>query len=666
MKFKNIFFCLIFTDYIVSVNIFRREKDVLFDRKLVLNEKNINKFGIYHKSFLPKKKISFNSNKQISHKENNNHLYVKIDGKRKLLSQKIYKNNIKKEQKSTIKKNPLEKKYNEKISSIKQLLAEDNEMLSKMKNNLFNNHNRKLKKGGPKKKDSGKDDNGGEGEGTEAQGAEGELEEEEEIEEEEEEEEEGEVKEEKVKEEEKLKEEQKVKEEEKLKEEKKVKEEKEIEKIVVNQKLKEEKISQEENLYNTSQLPEVTKKPQIDESINKSSQSELRPDELKENPFKDIEDTNQQNPIIIINQSIHQNMNKDIYNNHGQNQSLSPIQTSAHENGTPIVNEAKEEIQPVYYDQFGAVISNEENPQTKIVNGEQVIFAHELSKHPIIRYNYNKNGIFEEKNDIVTFQEIDTLVDLLNSINGIFQQYFLIMPKENELVAVKADNDDEKTALDKTLEVLNFYKKMRNFVNTIIYNRQQLINDIHFLQSRTDKLKATEDDMLEFYDLEHQYFRAKMGAALYEKKDPKFSAYFMNIHELTLGFETDLRKIIKEVYNLSKFNDFFQSVIDELGNTSQTVNILIVLDTIDKILMLLLRLYEFKSEIKLTIQTTQISLTNLKLYRRKIEIILDNVNKLTEFYKIDLAKIKDDQEQMKKNGSSIFYTFFVVIGILLI
>ena len=620
MNFKNIIFYLIFSNNVVSVNIFRREKDVFFDRKLVGIHSNRNKFGIYNKSFLPKKKVSINSTKQFKPlKENYNQMYLKIDGKRRLISSQNPKKVIQQDQQRSLeKKNILQKKYDIKILKIKKLLEEDNKMLSSMKNNMITNHNRKLAKKASSKKDT-----------AESGAVEGEVEEGEEAEEE-------------------------------------VVENKEVdEKGELNQNDKQIKITDtripQEPLKND--LPSLPKKKTND----KESEAPINSIQSKsEYPFKDINETNQENPILIINQPVHHTVNHTIHINNGQNQL---IQNQQHinnnqsqilnENGTPVVNEAKEVHEPVYYDQFGAVISNEENPQTKIVNGNQVIFAHQLAKHPLVRYNYNNNGILEEKNDVVTFQEIDTLVDLLNSINGIYQQYFLIMPKENELVDIKANSaENEKSTIDKTLEVLNFYKKMRTFVKTIVFNRKQLLDDIHFLQSRTDKLKATEDDMLEFYDLEHQYFRAKMGSALYEEKDPKFSTYFMSIHDLTLSFETDLKKVVKEVYNLSKFNNFFQAVITELGTSSQTVNILSILVTIDKVLMLLLRLYEFKSEIKLTIKTTQEALTNLKYYRMQIETVLNQVNKLTEYYRIDLKKIDD----AKKEGTGIFYTFFVAIG----
>ena len=208
---------------------------------------------------------------------------------------------------------------------------------------------------------------------------------------------------------------------------------------------------------------------------------------------------------------------------------------------------------------------------------------------------------------------------------------------------------------------------MRDFVNTIVYNREKLIADIKFLQSRVNKLKATEDDMLEFYGLEHQYYRSKMGASLYESQDPKFSNYFILIHELTLEFETDLKKIINEAYNLTKFNDFFQYVIDEIGTTSQSNNVLMVLDKIDTILMLLLRLYEFKSEIQTTIKNSQNAFGSLKLYRNKIVTILNEVDKLTEYYKIDLPKMLEDNKQKNKTESQgVLYSFCFVIGSLLV
>jgi hypothetical protein len=387
-------------------------------------------------------------------------------------------------------------------------------------------------------------------------------------------------------------------------------------------------------------------------------------------PFIPIHNnSNVKNPIVIINDP----PNKSIYEadeKEEEEQLKSNVvhKEDKHEENIPHVEELSEEHdpneeEPVLYDEYGAVVVNEDNPQTKIVDGDyEQIFSEDFTKYPNIQYDFQNSGRFEQKPDFVNFSEIDSLIELLNSISGIFTGYFELMPKEEEVETVEKGN--EKDMLEKTADVLKFYKKIRDFVDIIINNRKQLLEDIKYLQSRVDKLKASEEDMLIFYGLEHQYYKTKMGAALYEKDDPKFANYFISIHNITMDFETDLKKLISECYNLWRFNDFFQTVVDEIMSTSQTTNVMIILEKVDKILMLLLRIYEFKEEITLTINNSKEALSKVKKYRFDIEKILFEVDKLVQYYKTDLPNILANQNKGFLSFSStlvVFSTTFLLV-----
>lgn len=74
-----------------------------------------------------------------------------------------------------------------------------------------------------------------------------------------------------------------------------------------------------------------------------------------------------------------------------------------------------------------------------------------------------------------TLQEIDSVNDLLQSIAGMFETYYNLVPKTDELTKDKElAEEKEKKSLDlwdKTLNALKFYTKIRDFVKTIVNKR---------------------------------------------------------------------------------------------------------------------------------------------------------------------------------------------------
>lgn len=64
--------------------------------------------------------------------------------------------------------------------------------------------------------------------------------------------------------------------------------------------------------------------------------------------------------------------------------------------------------------------------------------------------------------------------------------------------------------------------------------------------------------MLNFYRQTEPYYQAKLKAAEYESKDSKFLIYYQNINDVSDDFNEEVQNLIREGYNIRKFNDFFE------------------------------------------------------------------------------------------------------------
>lgn len=158
--------------------------------------------------------------------------------------------------------------------------------------------------------------------------------------------------------------------------------------------------------------------------------------------------------------------------------------------------------------------------------------------------------------------------------------------------------------------------------------------------------------MLKFYALQGRYMNAKLAAASYEYKDGKFVFYYSEIHDLNDEFNSDVNNFARECYNIYKYHDFFENAIDEMFSLSNVANVLSVLKAIDSILMLTLRILEFKLSIDGMVQNAKTYLNNLKDYRFKIITQIEKIEQLTSYYSngLDIKKVEVQKSHVGIKG----------------
>ncbi len=295
-----------------------------------------------------------------------------------------------------------------------------------------------------------------------------------------------------------------------------------------------------------------------------------------------------------------------------------------------------------YFDQYGAVVTKKEDIEGLIRNGGTFL----SSDQDLVNYRFDGNKLGTDSHGDLSFSDVETLVELLSSVAGMYTHYFEIMPHDKTI-----NPDDKKDFWEKSLQILNFYKKISNFVRIVTMDRVNLMNDLNFLKTKIYKLKANEEDMLKFYGYEGKYYRSKIGSVIYQEKDPKFKDYFLEITTVTIEFNNGIRRVFRETFNLLKFNDYFEDSITRLSDFSNDNQIAMVLQKIDQVLMILLRLDELKEEIFLSVENIKTSLLNLQRYQIKIKEILERIENLIDYYKNGLDKIQPLKVQEEKKSS---------------
>ncbi len=77
--------------------------------------------------------------------------------------------------------------------------------------------------------------------------------------------------------------------------------------------------------------------------------------------------------------------------------------------------------------------------------------------------------------------------------------------------------------------------KIRTFLDLVINKRDQLIEDINFLEGKVHLLKMTKEDMIQFYSLETEYFKVQLKEVAY-RNDPRMVSYMKDLDKLSETF----------------------------------------------------------------------------------------------------------------------------------
>lgn len=234
----------------------------------------------------------------------------------------------------------------------------------------------------------------------------------------------------------------------------------------------------------------------------------------------------------------------------------------------------------------------------------------------------------------ISFEDIDTLIGLVSDINGIFNGIFKLLPSKEEIEEESSSKLGKiNSALDKAYDILRFYSRLRSFVNTVVYERHLIVQDLQLLRSKVDFLQTDEEDMLRFYALERQHLKVKTRGLMFDY-DPKIKMFMKNIDGISVQFGSDVKTILRTVFKLEKAIVFFDSDIRSLARGVNTENPIEVLKTIDSVMMLLIRIMEVKIDILKSADEVKKALKGIVKHRVNIVGNLEGAEQLIHYYKM--------------------------------
>lgn len=253
----------------------------------------------------------------------------------------------------------------------------------------------------------------------------------------------------------------------------------------------------------------------------------------------------------------------------------------------------------------------------------------------MIQYYGSRSGfegyfIYKSKNNI-SFEDIDTLTGLLSDLNGIFTTVYNLLPTKKE--AEKEQNPIEKSNIEKAYEVLKFYARIRGFVHTLVFNRHLIVQDIQFLKNKIDSLYPDHADMLKFYGVELEYAQVKSKSSKFPD-DQKIEAHLKKIHGVSYDFGRDVKIALESLFTLEKTIIFFDNDARELAQGINTENPLVAIQTVDKVILFIIRLFEVKLDLFSSMLKMKDSLEQLKRHRSVLLEELRSAHKLIHYYEL--------------------------------
>ncbi len=313
-----------------------------------------------------------------------------------------------------------------------------------------------------------------------------------------------------------------------------------------------------------------------------------------------------------------------------------------------------------------AFAQTQESPSVIVVNQDPIVSNQAFTPSPCefqADLNLTSFGIANEKPKIVTFAEIDTLILTISSIQKIIDDIYGVMPQD-EIKNPTTESDSLNTFFDHAEDVIKFYMHVRTFVQIVYGKREELLQNINFLGNNVVLFKVSEIDMLRFYGLDEKFYSAQEKSLLYEKSDIKFKFYYDQISDQTIDYMYEVNSVLTES---KKLESIIKSLIKQIGaidDTSYENQFINTIDKLDGVMMVLVRVAEFKDVIHESVNSLETHFVELKSFRPRISEIIANINELSASYR------NNDGISVNLNvtpsGVGINFTFSIQIIVFLV
>lgn len=254
-----------------------------------------------------------------------------------------------------------------------------------------------------------------------------------------------------------------------------------------------------------------------------------------------------------------------------------------------------------------------------------------------------------QKDGPITFEDIDTVEEVVEIVNGAYEAYYALLPR---------NTPEKKSALDRAADVLELYAKVRSFVNMVRNDRQKIVSDIKFLDFKINNLTTSQEDMLKFYGLNMHFEKAKVTADTYRGKDAQIDELFTRIFNMTPKFESNIKKMVTSISSLLRLAEIFKTQVEQLGQESDGNQVLKLIAKLDSVILIIESLITMEKDVKAAIQALKTSFNELKSYRSDIKYCVDEVNKLADYHR--LVSLSTKKDALVSSCFMVFLTFIVV------
>lgn len=267
--------------------------------------------------------------------------------------------------------------------------------------------------------------------------------------------------------------------------------------------------------------------------------------------------------------------------------------------------------------------SHDQQPQIIIIN-QPVPIGTEGDLRPLSTYDIDKgnyiSGPYPPLNynltGPMTAYEIDGLISHLNLISDLYTSFYDMLPSEEPTLK----------GGDQSLNLLEFYGKVRSFINGFMAVRIKLQKDIDFAVNRLITLRTGQDPMLKYFGFFSSFTLLRKKTIVYESRDPMFATY-ANMCRVTVDlYNQNVNAILAKTYSLQRLSRFFDNEIMQLKNRSTNDNMLFVVDKFNDVLMFVVHILEIRNELLTNVSGLQKDLLYAKGLRRSFEGILTQID----------------------------------------
>lgn len=295
--------------------------------------------------------------------------------------------------------------------------------------------------------------------------------------------------------------------------------------------------------------------------------------------------------------------------------------------------------------------SHDQKPQIIIIN-QPVPIGTEGDLHPLSTYDLDRGNYISgpyPPTEVVlkgpmTAYEIDGMISLLNSISNLYTSFYDMLPADEPTL----------NPSDKSLNVFEFYGKVRAFINGFIAIRPKLQKDLNFAVNRLITLRVSQDAMLKFYGFYSGFALLKKRTMVYEQRDPMFAAYAQSVRSAVESHNQFVNAALSKAFTLQKLSRFFDNEIMQLKNRSTNDNVLFVVDKFNDVLMFVVHVLEIRGEMLGNLASLEKDLIWAKGLRRNFENLLTQIDqRVTVDQNTDTASLMSNRTQAVFKGARV-------------